>query len=106
MSKPKVVHVYRVYSGTLVAYDGVRRATPSTTVYLGEYVPATGPVVAERWEVRTKRKGGSISSVYGCPSERIALKESRALHAVRTAAGLKKEKHYIVHIVTRKKAKR
>jgi len=83
----------------------VRRATPSTTVYLGEYVPAPGPVVAERWEVRTKRPDGSVSSVYRCPSERSARKESKELHAARRGARLKREKHYIVHIVTRKKAK-
>lgn len=58
-TKPKVVHVYRSDGPNPLWIDQHCTAPyPDPThrlcrgEYLGEYVPAPGPVVAERWEVR------------------------------------------------------
>lgn len=58
-TRPKVVHVYRSDGPNPLWIDQHCTAPyPDPThrlcrgEYLGEYVPAPGPVVAERWEVR------------------------------------------------------
>ncbi len=65
-TKPKAVHVYRgTVTGNLSVYE---KRLPKRELgyreYLGEYVPR-GTIVAERWEVRSK-KGDHLGVFFGC----------------------------------------
>lgn len=91
-TKPKVVHVYESYGGLHAEGEKVRRPKAGL-VYLGEYVPAPGPVVGERWEVR---------SPYLSYRAFASHDDARGHAKYQRRSGLSAR---IVHIVTRKKAK-
>lgn len=96
-TKPKAVHVYRSDGPNPLWIDQHCAAPyPDPThrlcrgEYLGEYVPAPGPVVAERWEVRHRDHVSRYKT-------REAALSDRDLNCGNSCR--------IFHIVTRKKAK-
>lgn len=106
-TKPKAVHVYRTESGSVLTYDRKPFAMSNTTVYLGEYVPAPGPIVDERYEVSW---WDDCSGEWQIDGEWHVSEDRRAREKAHEMFREKKKewpraKYRIVHTVTRKAAK-